>query len=248
MQRLEFQAGNFERIARVAREEPGARGQGGEPPHERLVDRAWVAARREAPREGFNAAFAKNLEALASTLPWAVVQDNIQQAKGRAEIISSNLLIGRVQSEIDPVVASTGTLTEDMARTLIAMRSTIEMFLPVREEVAAVYQKLIGTPTGWRSRTSGLPGVTLTPEMKAQPVAIGIWDSGVDASVFSGLLWVNPKESLDGADNDGTASSTTSTASASTSTASGRRSCSTRGRHGRQGRGRDGLHEGLHGP
>ncbi|MBP1604427.1 MAG: apr [Acidobacteria bacterium] len=203
MQRLEFQAGNFDASlewlenSRALEDKEANRLTSG------LVDRAWVAARREAPGEGFNAAFAKNLEALASTLPWAVVQDNIQQAKGRAEIISSNLLIGRVQSEIDPVVASTGTLTEDMARTLIAMRSTIEMFLPVREEVAAVYQKLIDAnrvekPDIWAARA-----VTLTPEMKAQPVAIGIWDSGVDASVFSGLLWVNPKESLDGADNDG---------------------------------------------
>ena len=203
MQRLEFQAGNYDASlewlekSRALEDKEANRLTSG------LVDRAWVAARREAPGEGFNAAFAKNLEALASTLPWAVVQDNIQQAKGRAEIISSNLLIGRVQSEIDPVVASTGTLTEDMARTLIAMRSTIEMFLPVREEVAAVYQKLIDAnrvekPDIWAARA-----VTLTPEMKAQPVAIGIWDSGVDASVFSGLLWVNPKESLDGADNDG---------------------------------------------
>jgi len=203
MQRLEFQAGNFDASlewlenSRALEDKEANRLTSG------LVDRAWVAARREAPGEGFNAAFAKNLEALASTLPWAVVQDNIQQAKGRAEIISSNLLIGRVQSEIDPVVASTGTLTEDMARTLIAMRSTMEMFLPVREEVAAVYQKLIDAnrvekPDIWAARA-----VTLTPEMKAQPVAIGIWDSGVDASVFSGLLWVNPKESLDGADNDG---------------------------------------------
>jgi hypothetical protein len=92
-----------------------------------------VAAHREAPGEGFNAAFAGQLEALASGLPWAVVQDNIEQAKGRAEYISQNLIVGTVQSEMDPVVASTGELTEDMARTLIAMRSTIEMYLPVRE-------------------------------------------------------------------------------------------------------------------
>jgi subtilisin family serine protease len=203
MQRLEFLAGNYDASlewlskSRALEDKEANRLTSG------LVNRAWVAARREAPGEGFNAAFAKHLEALTSGLPWAVVQDNIEQGKGYAEYISSNLLLGRVQSEMDPVVADTGVLTEDMARTLIAMRSTIEMFLPVREEVAAVYQKLIDAnrvekPDIWAARA-----VTLTPEMKAQPVAIGIWDSGVDASVFSGLLWVNPKESLDGADNDG---------------------------------------------
>jgi subtilisin family serine protease len=203
MQRLEFQAGNYDASiewldrSRALEDKEANRLTAG------LVDRAWVAAHREAPGDGFNAAFARHLEALASALPWAVVQDNIEQGKGRAEIISSNLLIGRVQSEIDPVVASTGALTEDMARTLIAMRSTIEMFLPVREEVVAVYQRLIDAnrvvkPDIWAARA-----VTLTPEAKAHPVAIGIWDSGVDASVYKGSLWVNPKESLDGGDNDG---------------------------------------------
>ncbi len=203
MQRLEFQAGNYDASlgwlekSRALEDKEANRLTAG------LVDRAWVAARREAPGDGFNAAFARHLEALASGLPWAVVQDNLEQGKGRAEIISSNLLIGRVQSEIDPVVASTGTLTEDMARTLIAMRSTMEMFLPVREEVVAVYQKLIDAnrmekPDIWDARA-----VALTPETKAHQVAIGIWDSGVDASVFKGSLWVNTKESFDGADNDG---------------------------------------------
>ncbi len=203
MQRLEFQTGNYDASlgwlekSRALEDKEANRLTAG------LVDRAWVAARREAPGDGFNAAFARHLEALASGLPWSVVQDNIEQGKGRAEIISSNLLIGRVQSEIDPVVASTGTLTEDMARTLIAMRSTMAMFLPVREEVVAVYQKLIDAnrmekPDIWDARA-----VALTPETKAHRVAIGIWDSGVDASVFKGSLWVNTKESFDGADNDG---------------------------------------------
>ena len=203
MQRLEFQAGNYDASlgwlekSRALEDKEANRLTSG------LIDRAWVAARREAPGEGFNAAFAGQLEALVSGLPWAVVQDNIEQAKGRAEYISSNLIIGTVQSEMDPVVAETGVLTEDMARTLIAMRSTMAMFLPVREDVAAVYQKLIDAnrvekPDIWAARA-----VTLAPQSKAQPVAIGIWDSGVDASVFPGLLWVNPGESIDGADNDG---------------------------------------------
>jgi subtilisin family serine protease len=203
MQRLELLGGNYDASlewlekSRALEDKEANRLTSG------LVNRAWVAARREAPGEGFKAAFAKHLEALTSGLPWAVVQDNIEQGKGYAEYISQNLLLGRVQSEMDPVVASTGVLTEDMARTLIAMRSTIEMFLPVREEVAAVYQKLIDAnrvekPDIWTARA-----VTLAPQSKAHPVAIGIWDSGVDASVFPGSLWVNPGESFDGADNDG---------------------------------------------
>ena len=203
MQRLEFLAGDYDASLRWLERSRALESKEANRLTAGLVDRAWVAAHLEAPGEGFEAAFAKHLEALASALPWAVVQDNIEQGKGRAEFISRNLLIGSVQSEIDPVVASTGTLTEDMARTLISMRSTMEMFLPVRSQVVAVYQKLIDAnrvskPDIWTARA-----LTLTPETKAHPVAIGIWDSGVDASVFPSSLWVNPNESFDGADNDG---------------------------------------------
>jgi subtilisin family serine protease len=203
MQRLEFQAGNYDASlgwlekSRALEDKEANRLTSG------LIDRAWVAAHREAPGDGFLSAFAGQLEALASGLPWAVVQDNIEQAKGRAEYISQNLIVGRVQSEMDPVVASTGVLTEDMARTLIAMRSTIEMFLPVREQVAAVYQKLIDANRVEKADIWAARSVTLTPEMNAKPVVIGIWDSGVDAPVFEGSLWVNTAESFDGADNDG---------------------------------------------
>jgi subtilisin family serine protease len=203
MQRLEFLDGDYDASlewlekSRALESKEASRLTAG------LIDRAWVAARRGAPVEGFEAAFAKQLEALASALPWAVVQDNIEQSKGRAEFISSNLLIGSVQSEIDPVVAATGELTEDMARTLISMRATMEMFLPVREQVAAVYQTLIDANRVEKLDIWAARAVTLTPEMKATPVVIGIWDSGVDASVFKGSLWVNSEESFDGADNDG---------------------------------------------
>ena len=45
--------------------------------------------------------------------------------------------------------------------------------------------------------------VVLTAADELTPVVVGIWDTGVDASVFPGQLWRNPAEVLDGRDNDG---------------------------------------------
>ena len=171
-----------------------------------LTFEAWLAAREAAGTddpERFQAAFAEQLAATASELPWEVVQDNIEQAKGYAEYISQNLLLGVVQAEIDPVVAKTGELTEDAARTLVAMRYTMEMFLPVKDQVAMVFSDLVAAnrvvkPDIWQARA-----VTLTEESGAQPVVIGIWDSGVDPSVFEGRLWTNSGERFDGTDTDG---------------------------------------------
>ena len=47
------------------------------------------------------------------------------------------------QSEIDPVVAKTGEISSDLARRVVGMRYTMEMFMPVRQEAAAVYQRVI---------------------------------------------------------------------------------------------------------
>jgi subtilisin family serine protease len=171
-----------------------------------LTLEAWLAAREAAGTddpEAFQAAFAEQLAATASELPWEVVQDNIEQAKGYAEYISQNLLLGVVQAEIDPVVAKTGELTEDAARTLVAMRYTIEMFLPVKDQVATVFSDLVAAnrvvkPDIWQARA-----LTLTEESGAHPVVIGIWDSGVDPLVFKGRLWTNSGERFDGTDTDG---------------------------------------------
>ncbi len=171
-----------------------------------LTMKAWIDARHEvgddADSEAMGAAFAQQLTAMVSELPWETIQDNIEQNKGYAEYISENLMLGSVQSEIDPVVAKTGELTEDAARSLINMRYTTEAFLPVRDQVAAVYQQFIDAnrvekPDIWTARA-----VTLDDSSGAQKVVVGIWDSGTDASVFSGSLWTNSNEKFDGTDTD----------------------------------------------
>lgn len=169
--------------------------------------RAWLAARDEADPEAdpeaFRAAFSKHLNDMVDDMPWEVVQDDIEGAKGYAEYISQNLMLGSVQNELDPVVAKTGELTEDAARSLVGMRYTMEALLPVKDEVAAVYQQLIDAnrvvkPDIWAERA-----VVLDEDSGAQKVVIGIWDSGVDEAVFTDSLWTNPNERFDGADSDG---------------------------------------------
>ncbi len=172
-----------------------------------ITMKAWVAARDEVDPntdpEAFSATFSRNLTEMVEAMPWEVVQDNLEGAKGYAEYISQNLMLGSVQSELDPVVAKTGELTEDAARSLVGMRYTMEAFLPVKDEVAAVYQQLIDAnrvvkPDIWADRA-----VVLDEDSGAQPVVIGIWDSGVDAAVFENTLWTNPNERFDGTDTDG---------------------------------------------
>ncbi len=45
--------------------------------------------------------------------------------------------------------------------------------------------------------------VTLDAAAKATPVVVGIWDSGVDTSLYPENLWTNPREQANGIDDDG---------------------------------------------
>lgn len=169
--------------------------------------KAWVQARQasgaEADAEAFGADFAAALAELVSDLPWDVVQDNIEQTKGYAEYISGNLLLGIAQSDMDPVVEKTGVLTEDMARTLVNMRYTTEMFLPVRDRVAAVYGEYIAANRVEKEDIWAARAIELNDADEASPVLVAIWDSGTDSRVFEGRLWTNSSERFDGKDTDG---------------------------------------------
>jgi len=172
-----------------------------------LVINAWAAARNEVGQEGdeesFRARFSENLAASVAELPWDVIQDNIEQVKGQVEIFSDNLVVGVVRTQIDPATAKSGVLTESAAWLLINLRHTMDAYVPVKNEIVAVYSELITAnqvvkPDIWAERS-----VTLDAGSGAMPVVIGIWDTGVDASVFEGSLWTNVNEKLDGTDSDG---------------------------------------------
>lgn len=172
-----------------------------------LVMKAWVEARNAVDREGdeetFRAKFRKELAASVAGLPWDAIQDNIEQVKGQVEIFSNNLILGIVQAQIDPATIKSGELTEAAAWDLIDLRDTMDVYVPLKREISAVYSELIAAnrivkPDIWAERS-----VSLDSDSGATPVVIGIWDSGVDASVFEGSLWINVNETKDGADSDG---------------------------------------------
>ncbi len=171
------------------------------------VGEAIVAARKVAhpdtDRDAYRAAFAQYFAASISDLPWDVVQDRIQQGKGMTEIRSENFLLGAVQSQLDPVVASTGELSSDMARAVAGIRLALKVTIPLRQEIIAGYQEKIDQHQEQKQDIWAARDLTLEPGQDLQPVVVAIWDSGVDVSVFGDALFVNPAEELDGEDNDG---------------------------------------------
>ncbi len=166
---------------------------------------AMVKARQEVGENdpSYKNAFKKYFAEQVNALPWDVVQDDMESMKGRMEIWSENFLIGIIKSTIEPAVEKTGNISGDVANRLVGMYYTMNNVLPLKDEMVEVLQAYIDKnkvkkPDIWEARS-----VDLTGSKKISPVVIGIWDSGVDIKIYQNQLFTNPKEKLDGKDDDG---------------------------------------------
>jgi len=147
--------------------------------------------------------FQKKLEAIVNEFPWEVVQDAVEQVKGVYEIQSKNVMIGVVQSRLDPAYEKTGNLSRDMVQGLISIRAFIdhyELYKPAIVKVLSAYidANQVEKEDIWADRN-----VDLTNAKKLKSVLLAIWDTGVDADVFGEKMFTNPNENPDGKDNDG---------------------------------------------
>lgn len=140
----------------------------------------------------FQKVFEENLKLQANALPWNIVQDELKHMNASFEIRSRDLLLGVVKSEIEPAVQKTGSLSNDLANSVIGIRAALEISIPLKEPVVAALSSVIkdhavAKKDIWKDRT-----VTLSPKQKATPVVIGIWDSGVDPKVYPKQLFTDP--------------------------------------------------------
>jgi subtilisin family serine protease len=134
----------------------------------------------------YQAAFAKAYAASLAPLPWTVVGNRIKESKSSAEIMSPSLILGGVQAGIEPAVAKSHQLSNDLAWGLIGDRLALKQILPLKEQTVAVLTKDVADhnvqkPDIWEARE-----VTLTATEKLTPVNVAIWDSGSDLSLFPG--------------------------------------------------------------
>jgi hypothetical protein len=150
-----------------------------------LIAEAWAGTHlaNAAPAD-FGRVFQSRLSARLRQLPWDVVQDDLKSAKAGYEVRSPSLIVGIAQQQFDPAALKTSSISATVARQLVAMRNQLVNYLPYKAEVVAAYGGVISAhkvvmPDRWTERLVALP-----PDAKAEPVRIGIWDSGVDLDIF----------------------------------------------------------------
>ncbi|HUV31876.1 MAG TPA: S8 family serine peptidase [Acidobacteriota bacterium] len=142
---------------------------------------------------------------LVNELPYETVEAEIRSAKGRAEMLSENLLAGIISTRIQPVLdQSGGEVSKDIAVSLLGRAYTVRNYLPYKAVVLDVLNAYLQAhrvekPNIWTEREA-----EVTQGSGKAPVVVAIWDSGTDVDVFADRLWTNDKEIPDNAiDDDG---------------------------------------------
>lgn len=168
------------------------------------IVRTYQGGRDRSPEE-LDAAFASFYKPTIESLPWAIVQDSIEQTNGMMQYVSPNLYYGSLESVMQVAVDENGELSFDDIAGLASIRFMIDHVLPRKAPVIQITSDYIAAnriekEDIWAARDVDLSGVEgLTP------VTVAIWDSGVDVAIFepTGNVWTNEGEVIDGLDNDG---------------------------------------------
>ncbi len=146
--------------------------------------------------------FIKNLKQRVDVLPWDIVQDDVEQLKGNYEIISENMFVGMVQTQIDPSVEKTNTISGDAAARIIGMRKFIVLIDPYKSDAVEIFSEYIDANKVEKEDIWIARDVDLSEVTNLSNVMVGIWDSGVDIGVFKEQVFINANEIVDGIDND----------------------------------------------
>ena len=170
-----------------------------------LIEESIIKAYQKAGRDNeaaYKHAFADILSKAMDKLPWVIIQERIEEIKGKNEMYSTELLLGPIQSQSEPAVRQTGHVSNEVAAQIIGIRYLIDIQMRFKEEIVNVFEKCISAnrverPDIWVERY-----IDLTGTENLTPVVIAIWDAGVDTDVFSDQLFVNTRERLNSKDDD----------------------------------------------
>ena len=154
-----------------------------------LQVRAIVEARQASGTGGTYAAnVGERIAAALKPMPYAVIANDIKQAKAGNELIGEALVLGNVRNVLQPVVDQAGALSSDLAPGIVGARYALLVRLPLKQSMVDTFGRYlranqVDKPDIWAARN-----VTLPTGNGGSPVIVAVWDSGVDAALFKRQL------------------------------------------------------------
>jgi subtilisin family serine protease len=120
-------------------------------------------------------------------MPWADVQDTLKAARSEYELAGAPQLIPGLQAQANTTAKNSGMrVNANVLASIIHARVQLEVIGPHQSAVVAALEQVIGGHAKasakqdvWTPRLATLPATA-----KASPVAIAVWDTGVDMKLF----------------------------------------------------------------
>jgi hypothetical protein len=151
-----------------------------------------ISAKKAQPK-AFLSTFKAEFDKAVTALPFDVVQAELKALKGGLETLSQNLFVGLVEQQYDPAGKS-GSISKDFAMQVLNYRSNLLEIMPVKDAMTESLARLIAAHKVDKADIWGEREVTLSAAENLAPVVVGIWDTGIDVSLFPGCTFVNPNE------------------------------------------------------
>ncbi|HEX4235614.1 MAG TPA: hypothetical protein VH041_15080, partial [Caldimonas sp.] len=148
--------------------------------------------------EKYEQAFRDRYKALVTPLPWQQVQDSVKATYGFGRLMSRAALLANLQSEVDPAVVKSGAVDLEQAWKLLATRVALLRTLPLNALRTEVLHEYIAKYDSTRPDIWPAREVTLTASDKTTPVAVAIWDSGIDVALYPDQLFTDPMPTASG--------------------------------------------------
>ena len=176
-----------------------------EKPSSKLTSGLFVRARLQAALDtgttsgaAYVQAFRGHYRKSIDALPWDIVQDQVKSSFAYSRINSRAAALGEVKTELDPAASKSGALDNLEAWELISARNNLKSVIPLGPERGEVLHEYIALhdvikPEIWSAREA-----TLTADQRLTPVLVGIWDSGIDVSLFPSQLFTDPAPTASG--------------------------------------------------
>jgi hypothetical protein len=167
---------------------------------------AWVCAQSEIGRDAdpdkLRTVYSKHLRAILASLPREKISKELSKRRMKIQVASEgmiSMIISRIGSDLD----EDNIIDGPSAHSLLSMCNALD-FMPLKEVTVEIYGEfLLGKGSSSRAPIMTNRKVSLQSTDRCSPVTIAVWDTGVDVTVFEGLLYVNPEERIDGKDTDG---------------------------------------------
>ncbi|MEO8345604.1 MAG: S8 family serine peptidase [Betaproteobacteria bacterium] len=154
-----------------------------------LSTRAIIAGERKAGNRTspeYRSEVGRSITDALQPLPYDVIANDIKETKAGAETLGEGRMIGAVREQLQPIVDKSGSLSSDLAPTVVRIKYALAYSLPLKQTYVDTYSTYLNAHRVEKADIWAGRDVALPAGKGYAPVTIAVWDSGVDTPLFPG--------------------------------------------------------------